>query len=992
MPKRFIEDVLPLTDLNKTAQTGGGIGSFNAMHPYFARRPLTASRAMTLAALVDAPESDKQRKALEKLMLDLCQEEWPNSPQLLEQAQALIRQAHGGRAPRTLDVFAGGGSMPLEAMRLGCDATAVDLNPVAYLALIGSLVYPQKYGKQTVESHRLTALREEAQAYQAGDPQMALMKGMGGKSGKSKSASRLVEDVRYWAEWVQTQAQARIGECYPLDPDGATPVAYLWAKTITCPYCHGEIPLIKRFWLQQGGPSSGHVAYRLVVDKAARTYSVEIVRGALAHQSEPDLGTMRGATIECIYCGMPSERKEIAAQGKSRRMEQHLQVVVLSREGITGRDYRPANDDDRKALARAGELLAEAELEGYEFWGLERMLSVVPNEPTPPNLARSISIRSYGIEEWGQMFNQRQALALITLGRKIREARQWLSSQNEEYGKTIALYLSTILSRFITRSSTATTWDSGFQKINSIFARHDIQMTWDYVEANAFSGEAASWKSQSNAFLTSIQNVVEAEGKSATIHLGSATNLPTEWAGAFDAVICDPPYYDSVTYADLTDFFYPWHKRIVGDDYPEAFVTEVTPKDEELVQEAVYHGGTKAAAQKYYEDGMAKAFTEMQRVLRPDGIAVIMFAHKSSSAWETLVGALIRAGFQVTASWPLNTEGRRLQSYRAVALASSVYLVCRKRNSPAPSGIKDGRSSTFTAETAENAKKETDSPRSPRTQRLENLTGSRKIGYLEDIQADLRTTIRRYLERFWEAGIGGADFFMSAIGPGLSVFSRYDKVERYDGSQVTIGDFLDLVRHEVATFAIERIVGQEGFGDKLDQPTQFYLLWRWGYNDWDVPDGESVLLSTAVGIDLKVLMDRFGLVEHVKGKLRLLNPEQRATKLERVTERVVAGGAVPLIDVLHKACLLWQVDNQDELSALVVSYGGEMWPVAQAMVELLPRDNLERKALMSMLGTRSDLESRAQRWVESNPIHQREIAQQLNLWGEEEATPRKRKP
>ena len=486
MPKRFIEDVLPLTELNKTAQTGGGIGSFNAMHPYFARRPLTASRAMTLAALIDAPQDDKQRQTLERLLTSLSQKEWPDNPVLLKQAQELIRQAHGGRAPRVLDPFAGGGSMPLEALRLGCDATAVDLNPVAYLALIGSLVYPQKYGKGTAESQPRAALREQAEVYQADDSQLAL-KGLDGKSGKSKGGSRLVVDVRYWAECVQTLAQARIGECYPSDPDGATPVAYLWAKTITCPYCRGEIPLIKRFWLQQGGPSSGHVAYHLVVDNAARTYRVEILRGALAHQAEPDLGTMRGATVACIYCGMPSERDEIAAQGKSERMGQHLQVVVLSREGVSGRDYRPANDDDRAAFHRACELLAEAEAESYEFWGLERMLSVVPNEPTPPNLARSISIRVYGIEEWGQMFNQRQALALITLGQKIREARQWISSQDEEYGKTVALYLSTVLSRYITRSCVATIWDLTRYTINNIFARHDIQMTWDYAESNPFS-------------------------------------------------------------------------------------------------------------------------------------------------------------------------------------------------------------------------------------------------------------------------------------------------------------------------------------------------------------------------------------------------------------------------------------------------------------------------------------------------------------------------
>jgi adenine-specific DNA methylase len=429
------------------------------------------------------------------------------------------------------------------------------------------------------------------------------------------------------------------------------------------------------------------------------------------------------------------------------------------------------------------------------------------------------------------------------------------------------------------------------------------------------------------------------------VQLASVTDLPDDWASTFDAVITDPPYYDSVTYGDLTDYFYPWHKRIVGDDYPEAFVTEVTPKEQELVQEAIHHGGSKAAAKQFYEDGMAEAFAEMHRVLREDGIAVVMFAHKKSSAWETLVSALIRAGFRITASWPLNTEGRRLQSYRAVALASSVYLVCRKR------------------------------------------TNGGQIGYLEDIRSDLTTTIRRYLERFWAAGIGGADFFMSAIGPGLSVYSRYERVERYDGSRVSVSDFLDLVRHEVAAFAIERIVGRSEHTEAkvaLDQPTQFYLLWRWGYGQWDVPDGEAVLLSTAVGIDLGVLMNRIGLVGKVKRKLRLLSPAEREASLEKVVERVAAGGAVPLIDVLHKACLLWERDQQEELAALVAARGGEMWPVAQAMVELLPRDNAERKALMSLLGTRADLEQRASRWAETHRRERKPESKQLGLWGEKE--------
>jgi adenine-specific DNA methylase len=948
MPRRYIEDVLPLAELNKYAQKGGGIGSLNAMHPYFARRPLTASRAMTLAALVDAPETEAEREALEHLLVELSSEEWPEMPDLLHRARELIREAHDGKEPRVLDPFAGGGSMPLEALRLGSEATALDLNPVAYLALIASLVYPQRFGQGDRETRRRgEGGQRDKEKGGGGDGETggqgtcdASSETLPGIEGPGEEPSDLADDIEYWAEWVMTQAQAQIGECYPVDDDGAVPVAYLWAKTVQCPHCGGEVPLIRRRWLHKRKGKTP-VAYRLHVDREAQSYTVEILEGPAAREADPERGTMRGATVECPYCGTPTERERIAEQGRAGRMDQHLLVVVLNREDETGREFRAATEADRAAFQLAEEKLAQAEAEGFDFWGFERLLSVVPDEPTPSEGARSISIRLYGVESWGDLFNPRQSLTLAIFGQQIRLVRDLLAEKDKEYAQAIALYLSIVLGRYITRSSVMTVWDSSRNTISSLFARHDIQMTWDYAEADPFSGSAGSWESQLNVFLYSIEHLVDSDARSADVRLASVTDLPEDWTGTFDAVITDPPYYDSVTYGDLTDYFYPWHKRIVGDDYPEAFVTEVTPKDQELVQEAIYHGGSKTAAKQFYEDGMAKAFAEMHRVLRDDGIAVVMFAHKKSSAWETLVSALIRAGFRITASWPLNTEGRRLQSYRAVALASSVYLVCRKR-----------------------------------------INGG-EVGYLEDIENDLRTTIRRYLERFWAAGIGGADFFMSAIGPGLSVFSRCERIERYDGSRVSVSDFLDLVRHEVASFAVERIVGEEGFSERLDQPTQFYLLWRWGYGQWDVPDGEAVLLSTAVGIDLGVLMERIGLVGKVKRKLRLLPPADREAALEKVVERVTAGGAVPLIDVLHKACLLWERDQQEELAALVAARGGEMWPVAQAMVELLPRDNAERKALMSLLGTRVDLEQRASRWAET---HRREAppeARQLGLWGED---------
>ena len=468
MKRRLIEDVLPLVELNKYAQVGGGVGSLNAMHPYFARRPLTASRAMTAAALLESP-SDTERTELDALLTELSSQEWPRQRENLEKIQGLIRNAHGGRRPRVLDPFSGGGAMPFEALRLGCDAVAFDLNPVAYLALHATLVFPQTYGGRTElqETDFFNISASKPRKYQ------------------------LPEDVRYWASWVLQQAKLHIGDCYPEEQDGSVPVAYLWAKTVQCPYCGGEIPLIKRRWLQQD-ESRGDVAYSLIVDKELKQYSVEILRGAQAKNARPDLGTIRGATVECPYCGTPSERERIAHQGQNGAMGEHLLVVITNRPGEPGRNYRAANSSDKNAVLLAEQHLAELKEQGFEYWGFDRLLSVVPDEPTPPERARSVSIRLYGYTNWGMLFNVRQQLTNVVLGQQIRQVRDILAANDSAYGKVIALYLATILGRCITRNSNVVTWDPKFQKFNSIFARHDIQMTWDYAEANPFSGDRKS--------------------------------------------------------------------------------------------------------------------------------------------------------------------------------------------------------------------------------------------------------------------------------------------------------------------------------------------------------------------------------------------------------------------------------------------------------------------------------------------------------------------
>jgi adenine-specific DNA methylase len=420
--------------------------------------------------------------------------------------------------------------MPLEALRLGCDATALDLNPVAYLALIASLVYPQRFGRTTVDDGRQTA--DNSGQRSAVDGQMAL-----GEMQESYTAgSRLVDDVRTWAEWVMAQAEAQIGDCHPVDQDGAVPVAYLWAKTIRCPHCEGEVPLIKRRWLHKRKGKTP-VAYQLHVDAEAKTYTVEVLEGEAAVVSEPNQGTMRGATVECPYCGTPTEREQIAEQGRAGEMGQHLLVVVLNREDETGRDFRAATEADRAAFRRAEEKLAQAEAEGYDYWGFERLLSVVPDEPTPHARSRATAIRRYGVTEWSHMFNPRQTLVALTFAKEIRNVRDLIATEDPEYAQAVALYIDFILAKQVVYNSKGAWWQPGGLKTAPVMARHDIPITWDYAEANPFSGKATSWESFIESIWRTIEHLSSMRSKSASVQLGSATNLPDEWTKKFDAVI-----------------------------------------------------------------------------------------------------------------------------------------------------------------------------------------------------------------------------------------------------------------------------------------------------------------------------------------------------------------------------------------------------------------------------------------------------------------------
>ena len=807
-PTKLIEVALPLDVINREAAREKSIrhGHPSTLHLWWARRPLAACRAVLFAQLVDDPSAhpdrfptpdaqEIERERLFGIIRRLVPWEASNDEKVLEEARAEIRRCYPNGVPKVVDPFCGGGSIPLEAQRLGLEAYASDLNPVAVLI-----------SRALIELPSTCFGRPPAHPAVAGELQGT--RSFIGTQG-------LADDIRWYGRWMRDEAERRIGNLYPkvVLPDGrsATVIAWLWARTVTCPNpaCRAQMPLVRSFWLAKKKGTEAWV--QPVVDATAKSVRFEIGHG----KGGPSIdGTVSRTGATCLVCASPVRLDYVRAEGREGRIGQQLMTVVA--EGDRTRAYLAPNEEHERAAL------------------VPRPLDVPDTEL--PEQALGFRVQAYGMTRHADLFTDRQLVALCTLSDLVEEARSSIvadSGGDAAYADAVVTYLAFAVSRAADRGSTIAGWDpnpSGFApKIRNTFARQAVPMTWDFAEGNPFSGSTGNFDDAFD-WISKVVERLPGRPKGVAVQQDAQTR-------SFDDLVVstDPPYYDNIGYADLSDFFYVWLRRSLRASGCDLLGTMLTPKREELIATPYRFDGSKALAETHFESGFRSVFRNAADHGRTDTPMTIFYAFKqsesstdggstavASTGWEKMLQGLVDNKLVVTGTWPMRTElGNRMLSSGTNALASSIVLVCRQRSSDA--GVTDRR------------------------------------GFLQSLKARLGHDLRT----LQTGGIAPVDLAQAAIGPGMAVFSSFAKVVEPTGESMSIRTALALINQVLDEVSAE----QEG---EFDEDTRWAIAWYSEYGHDDGSYGRADDLARAKNVSVDGLV-RAGIVRSGAGKVRLLD-------------------------------------------------------------------------------------------------------------------------
>ena len=880
--KRFIEESFPVKDVSERSskEKSSSKGSISTLHIWWTRKPLSSSRSSILAALMPASIDEIDLISKRNLIIDIAKPTQLLDENTLQKAQNYIGNYNQRNSPRVLDPFAGGGSIPLESLRLGCETFANDYNPVAVLIEKCTLEYPQKYGN----------------------------------SGKKfvDQDNHLKKDVEKFGDWVLNESKKELNQFYPNENE-STPIGYYWMNTIKCtnPTCQADIPLTANFWLSK---KQNLALFPTFIDNKIKFKIVGDNYEPFPINFDPNEGTISNAIATCIKCSTRTDAKNVRKQ--FREGQSYPKMVALISSYNKNKKFRIADKKDLDLFLEAEKYLNEKIRVLKQNW----LINPVPDEiiHTPDNKEYGVegklnykfnSILLYGITKWGDLFNSRQKLALITFLEKIRDVKEIMIKEgyDADYIKAVSSFLALSLNRLATYLIILTRWRPDVQSFERGFDRHSLSIVWDYGEVIPFNNSRGQWD------LKPILNVIDSVSQiknSANVINSSATNLPYE-NNYFDAIITDPPYYDNVPYADLSDFFYVILKRSIGSLYPELFSTPLTPKNQELISEIPLIRGIKKKTaheiipniktQEYFENKLSNSFDEFYRILKPNGIAIIIYAHKTTEGWETVINAILKSGLTVTASWPIATEMKsRLRAQKSAALASSIYIVARKIE-------------------------------------------KKEIGWFKDVKNEIENYTTLKLDDLWDEGITGPDFFIAGIGSAIEIFGKYKKILDNEGNEIKADKLLNLVRDVVSDYTVRQIL-HNGIADELSHLTKFYLMWRWNYGDDRVLFDDARKLAQSAGIDLTKEWNK-GFIMKNKEYIKVIGPDDR--------ENLSSEDSKELIDVLHQVCLLWKEGKNDELKFKLkkTGYGDKeaFFKVAQAISETLPNNSSEKRMIEGFL-------------------------------------------